>query len=46
MLKFANALVKEKKTNRDLGIVSFDRRLTKKEEREFLEELIKGMDGK
>ncbi len=46
MLKFANALVREKKTNRDLGIISFDRWLTKKEEGRFLRMVIDGVKRK
>ena len=46
MVEFANKLVKDKRTNRDLGIVSFDRRMTHKEEREFLKMVIEGnMNG-
>ncbi len=42
-LKFANTLVKEKKTNRDLGIVSMDKRLTRKDEKEFLKVVVQGL---
>jgi RimJ/RimL family protein N-acetyltransferase len=40
--RFANAIVKEKKTNLDLGLVGFDRRVTVKEERKFLRALVEG----
>lgn len=46
LLKFANALVAEKKVNRKLGIVSFDKRMTKKEERKFLNTVIDGVAKK
>jgi ribosomal protein S18 acetylase RimI-like enzyme len=36
MLKFANLLVREKRKNREIGVASFDRRLTRKEETEFV----------
>jgi len=42
MLRFANALVKEKKENRDLGVASFDRRLTKEFEEKFLRSMLEG----
>ena len=43
LLSFANKLVKEKKVNRELGVVSFDRRVTRKGEREWLRGLIEGV---
>jgi ribosomal protein S18 acetylase RimI-like enzyme len=43
LLAFANKLVKEKKVNRELGVVSFDRRVTRKKEREWLRGLIEGV---
>lgn len=42
MVEFANKIAKEKKTNRDLGIVSFDRRMTREKERRFLKMIIEG----
>jgi RimJ/RimL family protein N-acetyltransferase len=41
MVPFANSFVNEKKTNRDLGITSLDRRMTKADEKEFLEKTLK-----
>ena len=46
LLRFANALFDEKKVNRDLGLVSFDRQATMAEEREFLSEIVGGMKRK
>lgn len=46
LLKFANAMFDEKKVNRDLGLVSFDRQSAMAEEREFLSELVRGMKRK
>ena len=46
MMKFANIMVREKRTNRDLGIVSFDKRMTRKDERKFLSMLIDGVRNK
>jgi RimJ/RimL family protein N-acetyltransferase len=43
MLRFANQLAREKKTNRDLGVASFDRRLTQKEETKFVRAMVKGV---
>jgi ribosomal protein S18 acetylase RimI-like enzyme len=40
---FARKLAKEKKTNQDLGVVSFDRRVTLKKEREFLRTVVNGV---
>ena len=37
LLHFANAMFDEKRTNRDLGVVSFDKEPTMVEEREFKE---------
>ena len=42
LLRFANRIAKEKKVNRGLGIVSFDRRLTRDDERRFLREVVEG----
>lgn len=36
LMKFANALVREKKANRELGVGAFDRRVTRKSESKFL----------
>jgi ribosomal protein S18 acetylase RimI-like enzyme len=36
MLKFANLLVREKRTNREIGVASFDKRLTREEETKFV----------
>lgn len=41
LLPFANGFHKERETNRDLGITSLDRRMTRKDEREFLEKTLK-----
>lgn len=43
VVRFANTLVREKKTNRELGVVSFDKRLTRKEERNFLRVITEGV---
>ena len=45
-LRFANALVKERRTNLDMGIISFDRRVTRKEEMIFLRTVVKGASQK
>ncbi len=42
VLKYANTPVREKKVNRSLGVASFDRRLTKRFEREFLRSITGG----
>ncbi len=46
LVTFANTLAREKKTNRDLGIISFDKRLTKKDEKKFLNMIINGVRKK
>ena len=46
LLKFASAMYDEKKVNRNLGLVSFDREATMAEEREFLSEIVRGMNRK
>jgi len=46
LVGFANAMAEEKKVNRDLGVVSFDRRATTAEEKRFLSETLKGMKRK
>lgn len=46
LVRFANAMVKEKKANRDLGVVTFDRRLTRREERKFLDAIVVGVRKK
>ncbi|MBI3858785.1 MAG: GNAT family N-acetyltransferase [Thaumarchaeota archaeon] len=38
---FANKLAEEKRVNPDLGVVSFDRRMTRESEQEFLDETIR-----
>jgi len=43
---FANTLAREKKANPNLGIVSLERRVTEKDEREFLKRIIKGRKSK
>ncbi len=42
VLAFANSMVDEKRVNRDLGLVAFDRRMTLNEERGFLDGIISG----
>ncbi len=42
ILKFANGMVEEKKVNRDLGLVAFDRRATARAERAFLSSIVSG----
>jgi len=46
LLKFANSLVREKKTNLDLGVTAFDKRLSRDFERKFLDSTLKGMKNK
>ena len=46
LVPFANSFHKERKTNRDLGITSLDRRMTRKDESKFLEETLKGLAKK
>jgi RimJ/RimL family protein N-acetyltransferase len=43
LVRFANRVAIEKRTNRDLGIVSFDGRMTRKDEKEFLDGVIEGL---
>ena len=43
MLDFANALAGERKTNRDIGIVSLERRMKRKEEEDFLQRTLDGV---
>lgn len=43
LLKFANAMVKEKKTNVGLGVTSFDSRITAEEESKFLGGVLSGL---
>jgi ribosomal protein S18 acetylase RimI-like enzyme len=43
LMNFANTLVKEKRTNQNLGIVSFDSEVTLKEERKFLRTVVQGV---
>ena len=40
MTRFANALVREKKANRGLGVATFDKRVDRKTEAEFLGKLV------
>ena len=42
LLEFARELFDEKRVNRDLGVVAFDREPTMAEEREFLSEILRG----
>ena len=42
VLKYANTLSRERRTNPDLGIVSLDRRMTMEDERRFLNRIISG----
>jgi len=44
--RFANLLAKEKRTNRELGLLSFDRRLTREQERKWLGETVRGVAKK
>jgi len=46
LLRFANAIVKERATNHDIGIVSLDKRVTRAEERKFLNRIVSGMRKK
>ncbi len=46
LLKFANALVKERRTNPDLGIISLDGRVSKSGERKFLTRAVLGIRKK
>jgi len=43
LLKFANAVVRERRTNPELGITSLDRRLRKSDEEKFLDRILLGM---
>lgn len=43
LTRFANNIAKERKSNRELGIVSLEKRVTRAEEKEFLEKGLKGM---
>ena len=40
LLKFANSLVEERRTNPDLGIVSLDRRVSREDQRKFLNDVL------
>lgn len=42
-VRFANRLVVEKRKNRDLGLLSFDRRVTREAERKWLSGLVEGV---
>jgi ribosomal protein S18 acetylase RimI-like enzyme len=46
LTRFANAFVREKRNNPDLGLVSFDRRLTRRQEGRWLGEVVKGVARK
>ena len=43
LLKFANAIVKERRTNPELGITSLDRRLRRSDEKKFLDGILLGI---
>jgi len=45
-LVFANTLVKERRVNLDIGVVSFERRVTRKEEMRFLRTIVREVAGK
>ena len=42
-LKFANAIVRERRTNRELGITSLDRRVKRADEKKFLDRVMTGV---
>jgi RimJ/RimL family protein N-acetyltransferase len=46
LTSFANALAKEKRTNLELGLLSFDRRLTRDQEKGWLREIVRGVARK
>jgi ribosomal protein S18 acetylase RimI-like enzyme len=46
LVRFANILVKERRTNPDLGIISLDRRMTRAKEREFLDRVLLGIKSR
>jgi RimJ/RimL family protein N-acetyltransferase len=46
LLKFANAIVKERRTNPELGITSLDRRLRRSDEKKFLDRILLGIKKK
>jgi RimJ/RimL family protein N-acetyltransferase len=43
MVLFANNLVSEKKSNREFGLTSMDRRMTRADEKKFLDNTLEGM---
>jgi RimJ/RimL family protein N-acetyltransferase len=43
LLLFANNIAKEKKRNRSLGIMAMDRRMTRKDEKTFLNRTLRGL---
>ena len=43
LVPFANSLVREKKRNRELGIISFERRMTRADEKVFLDKTLLNM---
>jgi RimJ/RimL family protein N-acetyltransferase len=46
LLKFVNTIVKEKKTNPRLGIVSFDKRFRRSDEKKYLDKILLGIRKK
>ncbi|MGD0477372.1 MAG: GNAT family protein [Nitrososphaerales archaeon] len=46
LLKFANAIVKERRTNLEMGIVSLDKRVRRSDEKKFLERILLGIRRK
>ena len=46
LTRFANRLADEKRTNRELGLVSFDRRVAREEERKWLRGIVRGVASK
>ncbi|HZW85326.1 MAG TPA: hypothetical protein VFE91_05435, partial [Nitrososphaerales archaeon] len=45
-LTFANSIVKDRSGNDDLGLISFDEKMTKKTETEFLRRVVEGTKKK
>jgi len=43
LIPFANGFVKERKTNRGLGITSLEKRMTKRTEKQFLDRTLQGI---
>lgn len=46
LLKFANAIFKERKTNPELGMTSRNKRLRKSDEKKFLDKILLGVRKK